>query len=213
MNSISVLLVTSVFVATASVRDTDASDIPLVPVVHSASAAQLVAKTPPVVPAEAVDASTHVSKDVVAPAPAPAQLGSVASVESYCDATPNTFGTIALIGHMGSLDLAQKTFGLRVLGAPPVATSFGMFTCGVTQTNVPFGNGYLCISPFAPGIFRMRMQSLGAGPISKTMVESEDEFSMCTPGSAWNFQFWYRNPAAGAITFNTSDAMHVQFAP
>jgi hypothetical protein len=32
------------------------------------------------------------------------------------------------------------------------------------------------------------------------------------PGSAWNVQFWYRNPAAGGTGFNLSDALHVDFA-
>jgi len=212
MNSVSVLFVTSVFVATASVRDTEAVDVPLVPVDKTAVDAKLPRQAPPtVVPAATVEVAAVDAKDAT---PALAQLGSVAFVETYCDATPNTFGTTALIDSMGSLDIREKSFGLRVIGAPPVSTSFGMFTCGQTQTNVPFGNGYLCISPFAPGIFRMNMQSLVAGgAVTKTMVESEAEFSMCTPGSAWNFQFWYRNPAAGAITFNTSNAIHVQFAP
>lgn len=161
------------------------------------------------------DDSSITPEVVVAPEPAApiALLGGVGSVETYCDATPNTFGTIARIDCMGSFDVRAKSFGLRVIGAPPMATSFGMFTCGQVQTNVPFGNGYLCISPFTPGILRMRMQSLAVGPVSKTMEDSADEFAMCEPGSAWNFQFWYRNPAAGAITFNTSDAIHVQFAP
>jgi hypothetical protein len=34
---------------------------------------------------------------------------------------------------------------------------------------------------------------------------------MFTPGSSWNFQFWYRDPQAGGARFNLSNALHVDF--
>ena len=33
------------------------------------------------------------------------------------------------------------------------------------------------------------------------------------PGTRWNFQFWYRDPAAGGATFNLSNALTVPFTP
>ena len=34
-----------------------------------------------------------------------------------------------------------------------------------------------------------------------------------TPGSTWNLQFWYRDPAGAPTSYNLSDAVHVVFAP
>jgi hypothetical protein len=34
-----------------------------------------------------------------------------------------------------------------------------------------------------------------------------------TAGSTWNFQFWYRNPAAGGAGFNLSDGLSIRFCP
>jgi hypothetical protein len=93
-----------------------------------------------------------------------------------------------------------------------------MFTYGHAQYNAPFGNGYLCVSPFNPGIFRMAMQPLNAPTLTCSMLDRPAEFALIEPGSSWNFQFWYRNPQAfnqgtGPATFNLSDALHVDFAP
>lgn len=136
---------------------------------------------------------------------------------NYCQATPNSFGTTARIGCTGSLALDDGSFTLTVTGCPPVSTSFGMFTFGESQYNAPFGNGYLCVSPFNPGIFRMAVQSLGPAMLTCSMLSRPSEFDLFEPGSSWNFQFWYRNPAAltgGApSTFNLSDGLHVEFAP
>ena len=34
-----------------------------------------------------------------------------------------------------------------------------------------------------------------------------------TAGSSWNFQAWFRDPAANGATFNLSDGLHVTFCP
>ena len=134
------------------------------------------------------------------------------SAYNYCQSNPNSYGTPALIGYSGSLDLSVGTFTLNVAGCPPAPESFGMFTAGQVQYNVPFGNGYLCVQPFTPGIHRMATQSLVPGVISYNLAQSP-EFALFQPGSSWNFQFWYRNPLGGGSGFNLSDALHVDFAP
>lgn len=136
------------------------------------------------------------------------------SASNYCQATPHSFGGPASITWMGSLDLSTNTFGLKTSALPPVTASFGMFTYGQVQTNVPFANGFLCISPFNPGIFRMRMQHLtAAGIVLNSIVATPHEYTAFTPGSNWNFQFWYRNPQAGGAKFNLSNGLNVTFAP
>ena len=107
----------------------------------------------------------------------------------------------------------DNTFTLTVVNCPPQAESFGMFTCGQAQYNVPFGNGYMCIQPFNPGIRRMTPQPLLPGMITHDVGADPVEAALFQPGSSWNFQFWYRNPAAGGSSFTLSDALHVDFAP
>lgn len=33
------------------------------------------------------------------------------------------------------------------------------------------------------------------------------------PGSSWNFQYWYRDPAGSLTTFSYSHAWNIVFAP
>lgn len=136
------------------------------------------------------------------------------SATNYCQASPHSFGGPAAITWSGSLDLSTNTFGLKTSALPPVTASFGMFTYGQVQTNVPFANGFLCISPFNPGIFRFRMQPLTAsGNVLNSIVATPAEYAPFTAGSNWNFQFWYRNPQAGGAKFNLSNGLNVTFAP
>jgi hypothetical protein len=150
------------------------------------------------------DAGSHV-------APAPTLPGG--SADSYCDSTPNSQGHTALISYIGSLVLEQSSFSLSVTGHTVHAASFGMFTYGAQPTNVPFGNGVLCISPFTPGIHRMPTQALAQPTIALSMEDAAGQFALLTPGSSWYFQFWYRDPNAGGSMFNLSNGLHVVFAP
>ena len=157
--------------------------------------------------------STH-STDVGSHAtPAPAAPGSGGQAETYCQATSNSQGNTASISFSGSLVLAQHSFSLGVTGHTVHAASFGMFTYGTQPTNVPFGNGYLCISPFAPGIYRMPTQALTQPTIVLAMEDAAAQFAQLTPGSSWYFQFWYRDPDAGGSNFNLSNGLHVVFSP
>ena len=139
------------------------------------------------------------------------------SAQNYCQAGINSYGTTAIMGQSGSLSLAQGTFGLTVAGVPYDPRSWGVFTYGQTPMNVPFGNGWLCINPVA-GLGRLSNQPLTSSILGRSMIDAPSEFAVFTPGSTWNFQFWYRNPAGatpagGGATFNLSDALRVQFAP
>jgi hypothetical protein len=145
--------------------------------------------------------------------PALPTTGSGGLAETYCQATLNSQGNSAAINFGGSLVLEQQSFSLTVTGHTVHAASFGMFTYGTQPTNVPFGNGYLCISPFAPGIFRMPTQALTQPTIVLAMEDAAAQFASLTPGSSWYFQFWYRDPDAGGSNFNLSNGLHVIFSP
>ena len=132
---------------------------------------------------------------------------------NYCQATPNSTGQTVNVGYSGGLDLTTDSFTLIASGCPAKPNIFGMFTYGQVQYDVPFGNGYLCISPFNPGITRMGTQPLLAQVVTRDMASHSAEFAAFAPGSSWNYQFWYRDPDAGGAMFNLSDGLHVTFAP
>jgi len=142
----------------------------------------------------------------------PSNLGG-GSATNYCQSSMNSFGTFCLISNVGSLALVDNTFGVMATGASQIPLSWGMFTYGSQQFNAPFLNGTLCISPFPPGIFHMPTQHLGTGTVVRTMTTHPADFSLFTPGSTWNFQFWYRDPTALPGRANLSDGLHVTFAP
>jgi hypothetical protein len=55
-------------------------------------------------------------------------------------------------------------------------------------------------------------QPLNPGMLTHSIFQSPADFVGFQPGTSWNFQFWYRNPAGGGAGFNLSDALHVDFA-
>ncbi len=136
--------------------------------------------------------------------------GCECSVASYCVAAPNSAGPGALMSHAGTVSIGLNNLTLLCTGCPPNTT--GLFFYGPQQTQVPFGNGYRCV----------------AGPITRTGITVASSSGVAarsldystlppsgaiTAGSTWNFQFWYRNPAAGGAGFNLSDGLSVQFCP
>jgi len=144
----------------------------------------------------------------------PSTLGG-GQATNYCASSLNSNNTMCLMSHVGSLSLTDNTFGLMATGAVPVAQSWGMFTYGVNPITNPivFGNGFLCIYPFPPGIYKMPTQNLGTGTIVRSMTTHPVDFSLFTPGSTWYFQFWYRDRFQLPSRFNLSDGLEVSFAP
>ncbi|MBK7875555.1 MAG: hypothetical protein IPJ77_07360 [Planctomycetes bacterium] len=135
---------------------------------------------------------------------------------TYCIGSPNSVGFGAQIGWTGSLRLADNSFYLTVSGCPPNTT--GLFFYGPDQQQVPYFSGYLCVSPGTLGFFRVGTNSANA--LGQVAHQVRFDFppaafgtGQITPGSAWNFQFWYRNPGGGGAGANTSNALHASFCP
>jgi len=135
------------------------------------------------------------------------------SASNYCQANPNSSGNTASISWVGSLTLSDDTFGLTATGVVnDLPNSWGLFVYGPNQFNAPFYNGYLCVSPFPPGIYKMHTQHLLAGTVVHLKAANPTDFSLFTPSSSWNFQFWFRDPGVGSGA-NMTDGLHVVFAP
>lgn len=136
-----------------------------------------------------------------------------AEVVTTCTSVPNSSGSAATISAVGEPRIGQNDFTLTLDGAPP--QRFGMFLYGSTQTQLPFGDGFLCISPFGP-IYRVQ-------PVfvidAQGQAEQWLDFSVppllngpITSGSTWVFQAWFRDPTGpGGSGINTSDAILVTF--
>lgn len=130
----------------------------------------------------------------------------------YCSSVPNSSGLPCSLESSGSVSLANDDFVLLANGCPPLAN--GLFFCGSNHAQIPLANGFLCVSPFTPGIFRLppAVQAGGNGSVARAL-----EFGalppgcVITPGSTWYFQLWFRDGGPGHT--NMSDGLGVTFAP
>jgi len=133
---------------------------------------------------------------------------------SYCVAAPNSTGGAAQISSGGSASITASYFAL--FSSPVPANQNGIFFYGPQQTQVPFGNGFLCVGPGVTGIARLPVVQADA---FETMAHQVDltapptAATQITAGSTWNFQAWFRDPVAGGAFFDLSDGLSVTFVP
>jgi len=130
--------------------------------------------------------------------------------QNYCGpAVPNSSGDPAEIHACGSASVASNDLLLR---AEPVPNQPGIFFYGPQQANVPFGNGTLCI---AGQVGRLDVVN-ATGNVMTFLLDNTSPPSAATQitaGSTWNFQAWFRDPAALGAFFNLSNGLSVVFLP
>ena len=126
-----------------------------------------------------------------------------------CVSTPNSTGTAATIGALGSAMSSEQTLTLFAEGLVP--STFGLFFFGPNQANQPLGGGILCVGGSLTRLHRAEPAST-----SGLFLHSVD-FSPGTPadqllqaGSTWVFQFWYRD-SGDPLGSNTSDSLAISF--
>jgi len=133
---------------------------------------------------------------------------------NYCQTSPNSAGAGAIMDASGSNSIASNSFTVMASGGIPNGS--GMFFYGANQTNVPLGDGRLCISAQQ---FRLgpATSADGAGnnsrPVDFTQGNPGSGAGQILGGSDWNFQYWYRDVMAGGSGFNFSDGLQVSFIP
>jgi formylglycine-generating enzyme required for sulfatase activity len=135
--------------------------------------------------------------------------------ENYCTAAANSTGSGAVMSASGSVDI---TLNNLILSTEPVPNGqMGLFFYGAAQVSAPFGNGIQCVGSGGLGLFRLGppVPSGTVGVMSKAVdfTAMTQPAGVITLGSTWNFQCWYRDPAAGGSTFNLSDGYRIVFAP
>lgn len=123
---------------------------------------------------------------------------------SYCTSNPNSTGAAAQLSAVGSNSIAADDLTLI---SGPVPNQPSIFFHGGSQISVPFGNGLLCA---AGGIVRLSPIVVGAGNVAELDVDMPT--SGITPGTRY-FQHWFRDPAGGGASFNTSDGVGITFLP
>jgi hypothetical protein len=123
---------------------------------------------------------------------------------AYCEATANSTGFGAQISSYGSASVSANNFTLR---AGPVPNQFGLFFHGANKNQIPFGNGFLCVTG---GIVRLNPPTISSGGFATRPVNLIG--GGFGPGTR-QFQYWFRDPAGGGAAFNTSNGLSVTFLP
>ena len=85
---------------------------------------------------------------------------------------------------------------------------------GAEQTQLPLGDGFHCVA--GTELFRLPVSLADPAGLLATVVDFTDPPSPAgaiLAGSTWNFQAWYRDPAAGGAGSNLSDGLSVTFLP
>jgi hypothetical protein len=134
---------------------------------------------------------------------------------SYTDMV-NSTGVAAYLDFSGSASVSANDISLEVNGGVP--GKVGIFFYGSGNTAVSFGNGFRCVSGGSGGLFRiyppLSMDSVGHAVLPSFLDKKPCDTGpgAVTPGAAWNFQFWYRDPGSTqGSTFNLSNALRIAF--
>jgi hypothetical protein len=128
----------------------------------------------------------------------------------FCPATVNSSGLAGRID-LGGTPSVSRNDGQLFAGQCP-ANSTGFFFAGDQQTQLPFGNGYRCVGGQLLRLGTVHCGPNGAGSMALDLHVRPAAGSIVA-GSTWNFQFAFRDVAAGGALFNASDAIAVDFVP
>lgn len=156
---------------------------------------------------------------LLAGAPATTAAGQKAWIQSnnpgpveYCKSAANSTGHVSGAMVIGNLRVSDNETWLHSYSCPP--NTFGVFLMGRSRGFLPFGNGYLCISPFESPIHRVGQPALTddfGNSFLHLNMESGQVGDRIVPGSTWNFQCYYRDLDAGGAGFNLSSAVTATF--
>jgi len=131
---------------------------------------------------------------------------------TFCTSAPNSSDPNgAQIAYLGSTDVSLNDFTITASSLPQNKT--GLFFYGQNQTaQVPFGNGFRCIGN---PIFRLPATTSNVfGDIQWELdMHALPSGGQIAYGQTWNFQCWYRDPAAGGANYNSSNGLSVYFCP
>jgi len=129
--------------------------------------------------------------------------------QGFCIGAPNSVGTGAVLWASGSSSVASNDL---VLHSQAVPDTPGLFVYGTGQGQLPFGQGFACVTGqlhFIGSAF-FSTQSAAVLAVDYGTLPATGQI---TAGSTWHFQHWYRDPAGGSPAFNASSGLSLVFVP
>ena len=133
--------------------------------------------------------------------------------ENYCTSTVNSSGKAGRIGLAGSLSVSANDTALQATDCPP--KKMGLFIFGAAPSQLPLGDGLLCIDIFGSGIKRPWKAMLTDATGAATQVidfPSLPGNAKILGGSTHYFQFWFRDPQVpGGSGSNLTDGAVATF--
>ncbi len=128
---------------------------------------------------------------------------------NYCTSVPNSSGQAGTITYQNSLEISQNN--LRLIASNLPTNQFGIFFYGRSPGQIPFGDGFRCVTG---QIFRYSPQSTGGGGASRLIdLDALPQGDEILPGETIFWQFWFRDPAAGGAGWNLTDGLRTTFCP
>ena len=130
---------------------------------------------------------------------------------AFGEAVANSTGQPASISSNGDASLTSNALVLSASGMP--ANKTGLFLFGTTRlwSPLPFGNGLRFIGG---AIQRLPVTTTDAnGEVSFAADMTTFPLNGIAAGDVRDFQFWYRDPAAGGAFYNATDALEIPFCP
>lgn len=130
---------------------------------------------------------------------------------NICVTAANSVGAGMLMSHMGSASESANDMEL-VAATGPVGQS-GIFYYGMGSTQQSFGDGFRCVGGSSYRLPVLAIDGAGEAHFALDLSQPPVPAGQIAAGQTWNFQFWYRDPAAGGTGFNLSDALQIEFCP
>ena len=122
---------------------------------------------------------------------------------TFCPATPSSLGTPASLSTPCLLEIGGGPVEVVV---SPVPNGFGILLLGDARTEVPFGNGFLCVA----GTVR---SSTAVPSVASLLQFHLDPGDVLVGGTSWNLQAIYRDRRAGGAGMNASEAIAITVLP
>ena len=140
------------------------------------------------------------------------RMASCVTPQVYCTSAPNSFGTGAVISHLGSASLANNDLRLLVDFAPPGRK--GLYFVGTQAAAVPFGDGWRCVGGAITRLGPVQISNF-IGSFERPIDWTSAPFhTTVSAGSVRYFQLQYRDPTGPLGSgFNLSNGLRVVLCP
>lgn len=124
-----------------------------------------------------------------------------------CIGAPNSAGAGASIAATGSDVVADNDLTLITTGVP--AGQFGLYVMGETLTQMPLGDGFLCLGGTLARLDPV--QSASALGVTEAAIDLTQPAAapLVMAGATLHYQLWYRDAGPGSAGFNLSNALSI----